>query len=63
MDEALDEVYNMYMLLHRSDLKSSARFRQFVPKLFLIFRSRDFSSFSNMFSPMLMKFHPNFTFC
>ena len=26
---ALDEIYNIYMLLHRSDLNISARFRHF----------------------------------
>ena len=33
--KALDEIYKIYMLLHRSDLNISENFRQFFPKRFL----------------------------
>ena len=32
--KALDEIYKIYMLLHRSDLNISATFRQFVLAFF-----------------------------
>ena len=39
--KALDEIYKIYMLLHRSDLNSSAKFRQ----LFRIF-PQNFANFA-----------------
>ena len=60
--KALDEIYKIYMLLHRSDLNISEIFRQtfshfskFVLKKFVIFEF-----FSLIFAQILMKFYRNF---
>ena len=59
--KALDEIYKIYMLLHRSDLNISENFRQkfshFLANLqkFIIFEL-----FSLIFALILMKFCRNF---
>ena len=61
--KALDEIYKIYMLLHRSDLNISEIFRQF----FFAFFSKNlqkfviFEFFSLIFAQILMKFCQNFT--
>ena len=58
--KALDEIYKIYMLLHRSDLNISEKFRRtfshgkFLQKFFI------FELFSVIFAQMLMKFYQNF---
>ena len=59
--KALDEIYKIYMLLHRSDLNISENFRQnilhffeFVFAMFVIFEF-----FSLIFAQILMKFCRN----
>ena len=55
--KALDEIYKIYMLLHRSDLNISEIFRQ----TFAIFtKIRYFEFFSLIFAQILMKFCRNF---
>ena len=62
--KALDEIYKIYMLLHRSDLNISEIFRQIffrifwqnLQKIFVIFEL-----FSLIFAQILMKFCRNFT--
>ena len=60
--KALDEIYKIYMLLHRSDLNISENFRQKFPHFwqkklqnFVIFEF-----FSLIFAQILMKFCRNF---
>ena len=63
--KALDEIYKIYMLLHRSDLNISEIFRQFfshflakickISQNFVIFEF-----FSLIFAQILMKFCRNF---
>ena len=60
--KALDEIYKIYMLLHRSDLNISEFFRQFFfgffgknLQKFIIFKF-----FSLIFAQILMKFCRNF---
>ena len=60
--KALDEIYKIYMLLHRSDLNISENFRQFF---FAFFGKKlqnfvIFELFSLIFAQMLMKFCRNF---
>ena len=60
--KALDEIYKIYMLLHRSDLNISEIFRQFF---FAFFRKNlqnfvIFEFFSLIFAQILMKFCRNF---
>ena len=60
--KALDEIYKIYMLLHRSDLNISENFRRtffaffgkFLQKFFI------FEFFSLIFAQILMKFSRNF---
>ena len=59
--KALDEIYKIYMLLHRSDLNIS----EYFVKLFRIFWQNlqkfvDFEFFSPIFAQILMKFCRNF---
>ena len=59
--KAVDEIYKIYMLLHRSDLNLSETF----PHFFRIFwqnfaKGRYFEFFSLVFSQILMKFCRNF---
>ena len=60
--KALDEIYKICMLLHRSDL---SYFRKFSSNVFRIFRQnftkiRYFEFFSSIFAQILMKFYRNF---
>ena len=61
--KALDEIYKIYMLLHRSDLNISEIFRQIFSHL-LVSRSLQnfiiFEFFSLIFAQILMKFCRNF---
>ena len=60
--KALDEIYKIYMLLHRSDLNISENIRQF----FFAFFGKNlqkfviFEFFSLIFAQILMKFCRNF---
>ena len=60
--KALDEIYKIYMLLHRSDLNISEIFRQNFSHFF----SKNlqhfviFEFFSVIFAQILMKFYRNF---
>ena len=59
--KALDEIYKIYMLLHRSDLNISEK----IVKLFRIFWQKFakfviFEFFSLIFAQILMKFCRNF---
>ena len=59
--KALDEIYKIYMLLHRSDLNISENFRQtfsHFPAKFCKIRFLKF--FSVIFAQILMKFYRNF---
>ena len=62
--KALDEIYKIYMLLHRSDLNISEFFRQTFSHFldFLIFFAKFviFEFFSLIFAQILMKFCRNF---
>ena len=60
--EALDEIYKIYMLLHRSDLNISEIFRQFFFRIFdkILQKIRYFEFFSVIFAQILMKFYRNF---
>ena len=56
--KALDEIYKIYMLLHRSDLNILENFRQFVRIFWQTFVIFEF--FSLIFALILMKFCRNF---
>ena len=59
--KALDEIYKIYMLLHRSDLNVSEIFVIFFRIFWQIFaKIRYFEFFSLIFPQMLMKFCRNF---
>ena len=56
--KALDEIYKIYMLLHRSDLNISKNFRQALSAKFA--KLVIFEFFSLSFAQILMKFCMNF---
>ena len=62
--KALDEIYKIYMLLHRSDLNISEKFRQTFSHLF--WQILNFAKFTHFrkffieFAQSLMKFCRNF---
>ena len=64
--KALDEIYKIYMLLHRSDLNISAKLCQSSQTFFRIFGNfcqffnAIFQHFSSNFAQILMKFSRNF---
>ena len=64
--KALDEIYKIYMLLHRSDLNISENFRQnfshFLAKIIMknLQKFVIFEFFSLIFAQILMKFCRNF---
>ena len=71
--KALDEIYKMYMLLHRSDLNISENFRQFFSHFLAKICTNSgrsvlkkmhkfviFEFFSLIFAQILMKFCRNF---
>ena len=63
--KALDEIYKIYMLLHRSDLNISEIFRQTFSHFFAFFgkilqKFVIFEFFSLIFAQILMKFCRNF---
>ena len=60
--KALDEIYKIYMLLHRSDLNISENFRQFFRIFWQFFLQKFviFEFFSLIFAQILMKFCRNF---
>ena len=60
--KALDEIYKIYMLLHRSDLNISEMFRQFFFAFFgkKLQKFVIFELFSVIFAQILMKFCRNF---
>ena len=60
--KALDEIYKIYMLLHRSDLNISEIFRQFFSHFFdkNLQNFVIFEFFSLIFAQILMKFCRNF---
>ena len=60
--KALDEIYKIYMLLHRSDLNISENFRQFFFAFFVknLQNFVIFEFFSLIFAQILMKFCRNF---
>ena len=59
--KALDEIYKIYMLLHRSDLNiSKIKIRQNVSHFLANFATFRFELFSLFFAPILMKFCWNF---
>ena len=59
--KALDEIYKIYMLLHRSDLNISENFRQTFCIFWQILQKFvSFEFFSLMFAQILMKFYRNF---
>ena len=60
--KALDEIYKIYMLLHRSDLNISEIFRQFFFAFFgkKLQKFVIFEFFSLIFAQILMKFCRNF---
>ena len=59
--KALDEIYKIYMLLHRSDLNISENFRQKFRIFWQIFaKFVVFEVFSLIFAQILMKFCRNF---
>ena len=60
--KALDEIYKIYMLLHRSDLNISEIFRQFFFRIFgkNLQNFVIFEFFSLIFAQILMKFCRNF---
>ena len=60
--KALDEIYKIYMLLHRSDLNISENFRQFFFGFFgkILQKFVIFEFFSLIFAQILMKFCRNF---
>ena len=59
--KALDQIYQIYMLLHRSDLNISENFRQtFLHFLAIFAKIVIFEFFSLIFAQILMKFYRNF---
>ena len=60
--KALDEIYKIYMLLHRSDLKMSEKFRQTFSHFFgqILQKFIFFEFFSLIFAQILMKICRNF---
>ena len=56
--KALDEIYKIYMLLHRSDLNISENVRQTFPHFLAKFCKKSFLKkfFSLIFAQILMKF-------
>ena len=60
--KALDEIYKIYLLLHRLDLNVSENFRQFFSHLFgkHLQKFVIFEFFSLIFAQILMKFCRNF---
>ena len=60
--KALDEIYKIYMLLHRSDLNISENFRQTFFAFFgkILQKFVIFEFFSVIFAQILMKFYRNF---
>ena len=56
--KALDEIYKIYMLLHRSDLSISAKFRETFSYFCTNFCKKSY--FSLNFVQILMKFSRNF---
>ena len=59
--KALDEIYKIYMLLHRSDLNISENFRQTFSHFWQhLLKFVIFEFVSLIFAQMLMKFHRNF---
>ena len=62
--KALDEIYKIYMLLHRSDLNISEKIRQtfshFLAKFKIFQKFVIFELFSLIFAQILMKFCRNF---
>ena len=60
--KALDEIYKIYMLLHRSDLNISENFRQTFSHFFgkIVQKFVIFEFFSVIFAHILMKFGRNF---
>ena len=60
--KALDEIYKIYMLLHRSDLNISEIFRQFFSHFLAKICTKFviFEFFSLIFAQILMKFCRNF---
>ena len=59
--KALDKIYKIYMLLHRSDLNISENFRQtFSHFLAKICKFVIFELFLVIFAQILMKFYRNF---
>ena len=60
--KALDEIYKIYMLLHRSDLNISEFFRQIFSHFFCknLQKFVIFEFFSLIFAQILMKFCRNF---
>ena len=59
--KALDEIYKIYMLLHRSDLNISENFHHFFPISWQKLQNFDiFQLFSLIFAQILMKFCRNF---
>ena len=59
--KALDEIYKIYMLLHRSDLNISEIFRQFFSHFWQNLQNFViFEFFSLIFAQILMKFCRNF---
>ena len=59
--KALDEIYKIYMLLHRSDLNISEKIRQTSSQFSANLKKIViFEFFSLIFAQMLMKFYPNF---
>ena len=59
--KALDEIYKIYMLLHRSDLNISENFRQKISHFWQDLQNFViFEFFSLIFAQILMKFCRNF---
>ena len=60
--KALDEIYKICMLLHRSDLKNSESFHQTFSHFWQFFLQKFvvFEFFSLIFAQILMKFCRNF---
>ena len=59
--KALDEIYNIYMLLHRSDLNNSAKLLQTFSHFRQKMLNAIFKHCSSNFAQMLMNFSRNFT--
>ena len=60
--KALDEIYKIYMLLHRSDLNISENFRQMFSHFSATFANIRYflNSFAVIFAQILMQFYRNF---